>query len=346
VTAPGLALRIRILGALLGLTALAPAATRAAAEDTLVVPGRQLGNLVLRSSLAAVVDELGPTPLIREYRGVSYAYWESLGFVAGSRDGHIVYAAMVHHAGMAPEAQMLVRTLVTREGVRIGDSVARVEQLLGRALSVGPARIAVPGVVTGTLAFDRWVYVLSRLMVDFADGQVVGFAVSTPELMRLLPERADTRVVAGERLGPWAVGEPSDAIRAVLGRPIQRVRRERAGVVLEWRTGLDILSASTDTALYVDRLVARRYLPSGRVVGEFSGLISDRGLRIGDTAARVGSVMGPPRWTRRYEVVFGAAHAATPVLLEEWNYDGVLFEIREGLVWGVGVRERTPKVGP
>jgi len=68
---------------------------------------------------------------------------------------------------MAPEAQMLVRTLVTREGVRIGDSVARVEQLLGRALSVGPARIAVPGAVTGPLAFARSVYVLRRLMVAF-----------------------------------------------------------------------------------------------------------------------------------------------------------------------------------
>lgn len=343
-TAASVALRVRILGALLGLTALAPAVPRAAAENALVVPGRQLGNLVLRSPLADVVDELGPTPLVVERRGVSYAYWERLGFVMGSRDGRIVYAAMIHHAGMAPEAQALVRTLVTREGVRIGEAAPRVEQLLGRALSIGPARVAVPGALTGALSVERWVYVMSGLMVDFADGHVVGFAVSTPELMRLSAERADARVVAGDRLGPWRVGEPSDGIRAVLGPPVQRPRRERGGVILEWRAGLDILTASTDTALYVDRLVARRYVASGRIVGEFAGLVTDRGLRIGDAAARVRSVMGPPHGTRSYEVVFASGPAARRVRLEEWTYDGVLFEVHEGKVWGLGVRERIPEL--
>lgn len=338
----GLDTRIRLLLALLGI--LTAYGSSAFAEEMLVIGGRQLGPFKLFAPIHTLIERIGQTPLAFHRNGRdTFMLWESLGLIVATRGERIVMVHALFTRALAPEARAVVMEFRTPEGVRLGDQQGTLEKRLGMPLSRGTIRLNFPGwSEDGPIAVDRWVYSASRLHLDIVAGYVVGIGVFGPEMLNLPAQLADTKILRGERIGPISLGVPSVALLRHFGQPFDQQPRATKGVVMYWAFGADALALEVDADFQVDGVTIRHYEPTPRMVGELRSFATAEGLRLGDPMARVTALLGEPRARSTVSAPFVLATQAPArrVDVERWEYDGLVVEVRNGQVWGLGVKPR------
>lgn len=338
--------RIRLLLALLGI--LTAYGSPAFADEMLIIGGRQLGPFKLGTPIGSLIERIGQTPLTL-YRNDrdTFMLWEDLGLIVATRGERIVMVHALFTRALAPEARAVLMELRTPEGVRLSDPQGTLEKRLGMPLSRGAIRLNFPGWSEGgPIAVDRWVYSASRLHLDIVAGYVVGIGVFAPEMLNLPAQLADTKILRGERIGPISLGVPSAALLRHFGRPFDQQPRDTKGVVLYWAFGAEALAVEVDAGFQVDGVTIRHYEPSPQMVGELRSFATAQGLRLGDPITRVTALLGEPRARRTVSAPFvlAAQSPARRVDVERWEYDGLVVEVRNGQVWGLGVKPRaTPR---
>ena len=338
----GLDTRIRLLLALLGI--LSAYGSPASAEEMLVIGGRQLGPFKLGAPVRSLIERIGQTPLGFHRNGRdTFMLWEDLGLIVATRGERILMVHALFTRALAPEARAVITEFRTPEGVRLGAQQATLEKRLGTPLSRGTIRLNFPGWSEGgPIAVDRWVYTASRLHLDIVAGYVVGIGVFAPEMLNLPAQLVDTKILRGERIGPISLGFPSAALLGHFGRPFDQQPRDTKGVVLYWAFGADALTVEVDAGFHVDGVTIRHYEPTPRMVGELRSFATAQGLRLGDPVKRVTALLGEPtaRSTVSAPFVLAAQAPARRVDVERWEYDGLVVEVKNGRVWGLGVKPR------
>lgn len=336
--------RIRLLLALLG--TFTASGSAAFSGEMLVIGGRQLGPFKLGAPVHSLIERIGPTPLAFHRDGRdTFMLWEDLGLIVVTRGERIVMVHALLTPAVSPEARAVIMDLRTREGVRLGDQQGTIEKRLGAPLRRGTIRLNFPGWSEGgPIAVDRWVYMASRFHLDIVAGHVVGIGVFTPEMLNLPAQLADTKIVRGERIGLISLGVPSVPLLRHLGRPFDQQPRDTNGVVLYWAFGADALAVEVDAGFQVEGVTIRHHEPTPHMVGELRSFATAQGLRLGDPIKRVTALLGEPRArsTVGAPFVLAAQSPARRVEVERWQYDGLVVEVRNGQVWGLGVKPRAP----
>jgi hypothetical protein len=337
--------RIRLLLVLLGI--LTTYGSPAFADEMLIIGGRQLGPFKVGAPIRSLIERIGQTPLAFHHNDQdTFMLWEDLGLVVATRGERIVMVQALFTRALAPEARAVIMGFRTPEGVGLGDQQGTLETRLGTPLSRGTIRLNFPGWSEGgPIVVDRWVYTASRLQLDIVAGYVVGIGVFGLEMLNVPAQLADTKILPGERIGPLSLGVPSAALLHHFGQPSDQQPRGSKGVVLHWAFGADALAVEVDAGFQVDGVTIRHYEPTPRMVGELRSFATAQGLRLGDPITRVTVLLGEPRArsTVSAPFVLAAQSPARRVDVERWEYDGLVVEVRNGQVWGLGV---TPRAAP
>jgi hypothetical protein len=307
-----------------------------------------LGPLALGSSYEHLVGTIGATPYTWQQRArttgrdVTYASWEPLGLVVGQSEGRIISITYRRLYDIGGQAAAWLATIRSREGLAIGDPLARVRAVLGEPQHVWRQTLSsVEGLVPGTVTVDKMVYPLGELIVEVLDGRVT--ALGTYETAAFYGRNVEQlrRVVPGRALIGLELGEP---LSGYLGkhRPpdVQRARPDGRGVDLLWFRPPDTIILRGGPGFAIDGIAVRSYQQTpGAVASDLRWLTTPDGLRLGDPEAVVRRTRGAPRRTERVTAAFRPAAEQAPISveLERWVYDGLAIDLREGRVWGFEV---------
>lgn len=311
-----------------------------AQSDVLVLGGHQVGPLKIGGSFHELAERLGPTALVYQHGHRLRVYWERLGLVIAVDGDDIIMAYALVTPSVEPAAAAVLAEFRTPEGIRLGDTAQSLEQRLGVPYRRAPYPLEFPRAEQPAMAVRRWFYSAHGLYFDMVQDRVMGIGVFAPIVFAFPPDKTDTRIVAGQRIGPILLGDSSEAVKRYFGMPTHQKAREGGGLTILWRRGPTSFVVDLSKGFDITAMTLRYYKPNaGRVHGQTRLFVTDAGLRIGDPVKQVTAALGTPRERSAVAAEFRPDLAADPVVvpLERWHYDGLMVEVAEGVVWGLGV---------
>lgn len=303
--------------------------------------GEGFGPLALGASFAALWERAGATPftLSGPWPGTDSArvaaYWEGLGLLVWARDDRVV-GVVYWSAGTGPAGGRHPLLPAPPDGLRFGSPAEAVESAYGTP----PVRRAFSTRFEGLhpLEAEEWIYPISQRLVYVHSGRVVGLGLFDAQAYYgVTPDRLRT-VVPGRSFSATELGAPVAQLVRRRGAPALE-RPDPGGVVMLWFLPPDTIEASAARDLSLRSIVVRSWQSTpGAVRSEARWYRTPSGVRLGMAADRLPGLLGAPRRVETAPADFqplGAAPLRADV--ERRFYDGLIVEVKDGRVWGLGV---------
>jgi hypothetical protein len=300
------------------------------------------------ASYTQLVQTLGQPSLDQEYRlpwtgdPFRWALWRGLGLYVVARGDRVAEFVVWQPEAPGDEGPARFGVIQSPEGIKLGDPAERVLERLGTPFTTRPFSV---GIDEPVYAATRWVYWLSERVVMVADDRVIGLGALDSLARNGIAAETLRQVLPGERFGSVALGTPSSTHLKHRPDPDLDLGPREGGPGVLWFRPPDAVAYFFDKAMRISAVLVRSFQEKpGDVRSDSRWFRTPQGVRLGQPVKAVRETLGEPRRIEQVQAEFRllSGRRAT-VALQRLVYDGLLVEIHDGVVWGLGVTSRDPR---